>query len=166
MSDPDLELSLAAGGQHHLLGRMAGRWRGIARTWFEPGKLSDESPIRGTIRPVLGGRFVVHEYEGTMQGEPLAGIAIHGYDLAKNEFTTAWVDSFHNGTGIMLSQSAGAGRGDGFSVLGSYGAEDARWGWRTEVALPEEAKLTISHYNITPAGDEAKGVEILYEREP
>lgn len=46
---------------------LIGKWEGISRTWFEPGKLADESRITGEFVDVLEGRFVRHTYEGTIQ---------------------------------------------------------------------------------------------------
>ncbi|HEV3021313.1 MAG TPA: DUF1579 family protein, partial [Pirellulales bacterium] len=48
-----------------LLKSLVGSWEGTCRTWFEPGKLADESPVTGKIRPILDGRFFRHEYEAT-----------------------------------------------------------------------------------------------------
>jgi len=36
-----------------LFDAMIGRWEGTCRTWFEPGKLSDESTVTGEITPVF-----------------------------------------------------------------------------------------------------------------
>ena len=52
-----------------ILKSLLGVWGGNCKTWFEAGKLADESEVKGTIRPVLDGRFIRHEYEGTMNGE-------------------------------------------------------------------------------------------------
>ena len=155
--------SKAEGGIHHRLGQLVGEWEGTTKTWFEPDKLADESPWRGTLRAALGGRFVVHEYEGSMQGKPLSGMAIYGYHLDPDRYEMAWVDSFHTGSGIMFFKGQNEGRG--YDVRGSYEAPPGPpWGWRTELQQPEADRLVITHYNITPEGQEAKAVETEYRR--
>ncbi len=56
-----------------LFEKLAGRWQGTCRTWFEPGKLADESKVTGEITKVLEGRFLRHTYESTIQGKPRRG---------------------------------------------------------------------------------------------
>lgn len=165
MASRSFEQSLAEGGLHHRLQQLVGEWEGVTRTWFEPDKLGDESPWRGTIRAVLGGRFVVHEYEGTFQGKPLVGMALMGYHLDLDRYEMAWVDTFHCGSAIMFSTGGNAGQG--FDVRGSYVAPSGPpWGWRTDIQLTEPDRLVITHFNIPPdgQGQEAKAVETVYRR--
>jgi uncharacterized protein DUF1579 len=56
-----------------LLKSLIGSWECNCRTSFEPGKLADESTVRGTVGAVLEGRIVHLVYEGSMQGNPRHG---------------------------------------------------------------------------------------------
>ena len=53
MGTSKLEASLES-GMHKKLQSLTGNWEGITKTWFEPGVLADESPVKGAIRPLLG----------------------------------------------------------------------------------------------------------------
>jgi len=149
-----------AAGAHKQLERFTGEWEGTTKTWFEPDKLADESPMKGTIKSILGGQFVQYDYQGTMGGKPFEGVMLLGHQLSSGEFKSAWVDSFHTGTDIMYSK----GKSDAFNVLGSYAYGDQHWGWRTTMEMNGDDELIITMYNITPEGQEAKGVETRYKR--
>ena len=163
MTQSKFEISLES-GEHQKLQALVGTWEGITKTWFEPDVVADESPMKGTIRSILGGRFVMHEYQGSLTDTPFEGIAVYGFDIQNNVIQSSWIDSFHMGTGIMLSTGNPVDKG--FSVLGSYGGPDfpEPWGWRTVVDLIDNDNLIITAYNISPEGQEDKATETVYRR--
>ena len=158
------EKSQLSGSPHHFLAQLAGGWTGVSRLWLEPGALTDESAVQGSIQLVLEGRFALYLYQGSVEGEPQHGLFTFGYNTTLDQFEASWVDSFHNNTAIMFC--VGKPLEDGFEVLGNYpdptGGPD--WGWRTEVLLQDADHLDITAYNISPEGMEVKAVETLLAR--
>jgi hypothetical protein len=153
-------------GPHFQLSRLVGEWKGTTKTWFDPSKLEDESPINGTMRLMLDGRFIMHEYQSSFGDKPLSGIAIFGYDLNTQKFQCAWMDTFHNGTAIMFSKG---NKGDeGINVLGSYAyitpETEQHWGWRTQLEMISDSEMVITAYNISPEGQETKATETNYRK--
>ncbi|TWI03527.1 uncharacterized protein DUF1579 [Luteimonas cucumeris] len=163
MGKKEFEVSRAEGA-HRRMADMAGEWEGTFKLWFEPGDPACESIQRGTIRSILGGRFLLHEYETQINGDAVSGVAIYGYHLDAGAWESAWVESF--GTGTQIMHSTGKSADSMFNVLGHYGDGEGGpdWGWRTLIEQPDADTLVIVMNNITPQGDEMKAVETRYAR--
>lgn len=164
MSKSKFEQSLE-NGPHNQLQNLIGIWSGKTKTWFEKDVLADESDVGATITSLLEGRFISIDYHSSLDGKPFVGKMILGFDIPYQKFTSSWIDSFHMGTQIMLS--SGDATMNGFSVTGSYGNPeygDKLWGWRTEIQFISDQEFSLTAFNISPEGEEAKATETFYKR--
>jgi hypothetical protein len=153
-------------GPHHQLQKLAGKWEGVAKTWFEPTTVHDASPVQATIRPVLDGMYMLQEYTGSFEGKPIQGLALYGYNLMLQRFETVWVDSFHTGTAFLFSEGK---RGSAeWNVKGTYAyvtpETEQYWGWRTTVEMPDDHTLVLRSFNVSPEGEEQLSTEAVLTR--
>ena len=142
-----------------ILSTLVGSWRGTYRLWLEPGVLHTECPTEATGVAVLGGRFTTLRYTWTVDGEGQEGEFLLAAPDDGRHLQAAWIDTWHNGSGILFCSPDGAG-----AVVGTYGPAEEPWRWRTAIEVTGPDAIVVTAWNITPHGDEAMATQATYER--
>jgi hypothetical protein len=143
------------------LAALQGFWQAIYQLRGDPSFESD-SPSHAVIVPMLGGRFVRIDYTWNDRGAPQQGSLLVG--LEAEVVTAAWVDSWHNGSRMMICSGALTSEG-GLDIRGTYPAGPGLpdWGWRTHLVVRDQS-WTMTMFNVSPAGDETLAVRAEYAR--
>ncbi len=79
--------------KHSYLKYFAGNWDVTTTGWMMPGGPASKS--QGTIQGelILGGRFLVLKFLGTMFNQPFEGVQILGFDNLQQKYVTFWIDN-------------------------------------------------------------------------
>jgi hypothetical protein len=149
---------------HKLLEEFVGTWSSTVKMWMAPSAPPTVSKGTATNKLIFDGRFLYGEYLGEFMGSPFKGINIMGYDKAKKEFFSFWIDNTNTG---MLSST------------GSYDPQEKKFHFKAAMFDPlsgqtlemkEESYFASKDeyisvtYTKPPEGPEFKNMEIRYTR--
>ena len=153
------------GEPHKLFAGLAGSWTTQTKEWTEPGKPPSESTGTADMKMLLDGRFLYQEFNGTMMGQPFAGIGIDAYDNMTKKYVTAWMDSM--GTGIFLMEGTASADGKTITLRGSHpepggGKMSHRAIWKLIDSNTQQFDMYGAHHG----QKEMKVLEITYTRKP
>ena len=87
------------GAMHTWMAKTNGTWEVEVSSWMAPDQPLMKSNAVNIQSSVMGGRYVIGKFTGTMMGQPFEGMSTMGYDNAKKMFISTWVDNM--GTGIV-----------------------------------------------------------------
>jgi hypothetical protein len=95
---------MTPGWAHELLASHAGEWKSVTTYWMDPS--APPQTMEGTTKNemIMGGRYLKSTHSGEMMGMPFEGMSLEGYDNAKKEFTSVWIDNFGTGTSISTGK--------------------------------------------------------------
>jgi len=156
------------GGYHSgmpldVLGRLHGSWQAIYQLRGDPAFESDSTSV-ASVLPVLGGRFVRIDYTWSERDKLQEGSLLIGFEPTPGRATVAWIDSWHNGRKMMLSEGVLTADG-GIDVRGTYHAGPGLpdWGWRTRLEVAADT-WAMTMLNVSPDGYETVAVRAEYGR--
>ena len=157
------------GAEHKKLDERVGKWNLKVRSWHTPDAPVQESTATSEVKWILDGHYLAEEVKGQMQmgeGQTVSfqGRGTMGYDNAKKEYFSTWMDNM--GTGLFVSHGNFDSSGktmtfDGEMVCPMRGHEIPMRTVETRMG-PDQWKMEM--YGPDADGKEFKAMEIVYTR--
>jgi len=154
---------MTPGWAHEMMAAHEGEWKVVTTFWMDPS--APPQTMEGTAKSemILGGRYLKSTHSGTMMGMPFNGLSLEGYDNAKKEFTSIWIDNMGTGTSISTGSYDKATNTITYigNVYDPMQGKDVKI--RETVKIIDKDHYTIEMYNELD-GKEFKSMEIAFER--
>ena len=155
---------MTPGDMHKMLANGTGTWKAKTTYWMAPGGEAAVNEGSAVGEMILGGRYLMSKFTGSVMGMPFEGMSIEGYDNATKMFNSAWIDNM--GTGIMYM----TGKYDAATKQITYTgkAVDPMSGifvdMRQIVTYNNDGSTKMEMYGPGPDGKEFKTMEVIFTR--
>ena len=151
------------GEPHKLFATLAGTWTAHTREWMEPTTPPVESTGTASMKMLLDGRFLYHNFNGQMMGQPFSGLGIEAYDNVTKKYVTMWIDSLS--TGILVMEGTASSDGKTITLRGSHVEPGgSKVLYRSIWKILDANNQTFELYGTPGRGKEMKLLEIVYTR--
>lgn len=131
--------------------KCSGSWRGMNRLKVTPDDPVDESSSQLIVTPILRNTFIRLDQTWSWKTEPQSGSLLIGHDPQTQSASIHWIDTWHNGTKVMLLIGEFNAKGV-LIARGHFAVKDSPdWGWRIEIQIAQDL-LKIDMFCINPAG--------------
>lgn len=158
------EAYMTPGEMHKILEASNGEWTAEITMWMDPNGQPVKSKGTMSNKMIYDGRYLEGHYTGDMMGKQMLGSGITGYDNAKKQFESTWIDNM--GTGIM--KMTGTYEPSTKTITFTGGQTDPMTG--NEMQVKETLQMVDANNQVmtmymTPAsGSEFKTMEIKFKR--
>ncbi len=152
-------------GPHHAhLKQFEGSWNGAVKIWMAPGAPPSESTGTSESKMILGGRYLMGTYKGQYMDKPFEGLSIMGYDNAKKEYASIWIDG--GSSGFMYGSGKCEQDGKVFKTNGEMFDPVTLKNMKSRgvTKFIDKDKYVDEMFMIGPDGKEFKSMEITYTR--
>lgn len=140
------------GPEHQQLSRVIGNWSASIKMYMGPGEPT-ESRATATYASILGGRYIQGKFNGDFGGMPFEGLGIDGYDNAKKEYVSIWVDNMGTGVMHLTGQPTADGKGIDYAGMCLEPSLMKDVMVREEVRWISDEKFTFTMYMDMPGAD-------------
>ncbi|MEM7008973.1 MAG: DUF1579 domain-containing protein [Thermodesulfobacteriota bacterium] len=149
---------------HKALEQLVGDWDYTLKYWSSPGEPPETSTGENEIEWILGKRYLEMEVEGTSMGQKFKGLGLIGYDNAKKQYNSVWIDTM--GTGMMIGTGSYDAETNTFTETGTFTDPlSGQQSFKGVTKFIDKDTFTYDMFISAPSGEEVKVMEITYKRD-
>jgi hypothetical protein len=153
-------MALATPGEHHqALNKMAGDWNTTMTSYMDPAAGPTVSTGTAHCEWILGGRYMQSKHTATFGGMPFEGLGLDGYDNAKKEYFTLWLDNMGTGFMMLTGQASADGKSISFAGMCNDPSQGKDVPIREEVRWTSETSYVFEMY-MTMTDAQGKSAEM------
>ncbi len=144
---------------------LVGEWNTKTRFWMSAKDAPQESTGKSTFEPVLEGRFLKENFNGTAMGKPFQGMGFLGYDNVKNKYVSLWMDNMS--TAVFKFEGDSPDKGKTINTTSEFVCPmtGKNKSIRATHKKINKNKVQYEHFEVDPAtGKEFKAMEVIYTR--
>jgi hypothetical protein len=155
---------MTPGPMHAWMAKTNGTWEAEVSQWMDPSAPPTKAKATNVQTSMLNGLYVTGKFSSTMMGMPFQGQSTMGYDNAKKDFVSTWVDNM--GSGIVVMRGA---YDEATKTLNLKGKQtDPKTGKdtdiREEMKMVDDNTYTMTMYGPGMDGKEMKFMEGTFKR--
>lgn len=155
---------MTPGPMHEMMAKFAGSWKTVHKYWMDPA--GEPMTTEGTSNTdmILGGRYQMSKFNGSLMGMPMEGVWMMGFDNVSQEFTAIWIDNMGTGTAIAkgkYDESSKTISMDG-SMMDPISKTDMKF--KQYLKLVDDNSYTLE-MKLDVNGQEFKSMEIEFTRQ-
>lgn len=154
---------MTPGPMHEMMAKLTGDWKTVHKFWMDPAGEPMSSDGTAKTEMILGGRYQMSKFSGSVMGMPMEGVWMMGFDNASQEFTATWIDNMGTGTAIAkgkYDESSKTISMDG-SMMDPISKTDMKF--KQYLKLVDDNNYTLE-MKLDVNGQEFKSMEIEFTR--
>ena len=100
----DMMAAGAVGEPHSFIAKSVGEWDVASKMWMDPAGAPMEYKGQSSSKMVLGGRYLMEEFNSNIMGSPYEGLMLQGYDNLQKRYFSIWMDNMSTWPSISYGQ--------------------------------------------------------------
>ena len=167
MNDPEfmaetMEVGMP-GDEHDQLARLVGDWNVSGAFYLNPGADPMPTTAKASFKSIMGGRYIIQDYDSNFAGMPYQGMMVMGYDRIRGEYMSIWMDNWNTVPSQSYGEMGESGAIEMETEMVDLMTPDGRMG-RSSMEIVSDNEMIFRMWDVMPDRSEWMIMELNYTR--